>query len=83
VFYRLCAIDALLCGCPHYLFAADYSLLDCCDLVVRLPLGLCVVRRFDLLGQAKYFFIPFKGTSKTKKLKTNKQTKQNQENKTT
>ena len=26
---------------------------------------------FDLLGQAKYFFIPYKGTSKAKQNKTN------------
>ena len=32
----------LVCGCPHYLFAADYSLLDCCGLVVCLQLGLSV-----------------------------------------
>jgi len=58
-FYRIRAID------DYSLFAADYSLSDCCGLVVCLPLGLPVVRRFDLSGQAKYFFIPFKGTSKT------------------
>ena len=40
-----------------------------------MPLDLSVVRRFDLSGKAKYFFIPFKGTSKTKnKQKTSKQT---------
>ena len=48
------------------LFAADYSLLDCCGLVVCLPLSLSVVCHFDLSGQAKYFLISFKGTSKTK-----------------
>jgi len=35
--------------------------------VVCLPLGLSVVRRFDLSDQARYFFTPFKRTSKTKK----------------
>ena len=34
--------------------------------MVRLSLGLSAVRRFDLSDQAKYFFIPFNGTSKTK-----------------
>ena len=65
VLWILCNWDSV-CGCPHYLFDADYSLLDCCGLVVRLPLGLSVVRRLDLSGQAKYFFIRFKETSKTK-----------------
>ena len=46
-------------------------------MVMRLPLGLSVVRRFGLSGQAKYFFIPFKGTSKTKQ--TNKQQQQQQQ----
>ena len=44
---------------------------DCCGLVVPLPLGLSVVRRFDLSGQASAVFIPFKGTNK----QTNKQNK--------
>ena len=63
----------LVCGCPHYLFAADCILLDCCGSVVPLPLGLLVVHHFDLSGWAKYFFIPFKGTSKSKQTTTTKQ----------
>ena len=46
--------------------SVGYSLLVC------LPLGLSLVRRFSVLilsGQAKYFFIPFKGTSKPNKPK--------------
>jgi len=34
-----------------------------------LPLGMLV----DLSGQAKYFFVPFKGTSRTKPTTTTKQ----------
>ena len=41
---------------------------------MRLPLGLSVVRRLDLSGQAMYFVIPFKGTSKKSNNKTNKTT---------
>ena len=61
----VCVGFTLLCMCSN-IFAADYSLSDCCGLVVRLSLGLSAARRFGLSGQAKYFFIPFKGTSKTK-----------------
>ena len=66
----------LVCGCPHYLFAAGYGLLWWFGiLVVSLPLGLYVVRRFYLSGQAKYFFIPFKDTrEKRKKIKKKKKT---------
>ena len=43
--------------------------------MVPLSLSLSsVVRRFDLLGLAKYFFIPYKGTSKTQQ--TTRATKQ-------
>ena len=59
----------LVCGCPHYLFAADDSLLDCCGLVVHLPWGLSVVHRFDFSCQASYFFVEFKGTTTKKKKK--------------
>ena len=39
---------------------------DCCGLVVPLPLDLSVVRRFDLSGQAKYFFFDFKNAKQNK-----------------
>ena len=69
-----CFIDSvqlrLILRLSHYSYDADYSLLDCYGLVVRLPLSLSVVRRLELSGQAKYFFIPFKGTSKTKQTRT-------------
>ena len=56
----------------HYLFAAGYSLLT-------VVVWWCVYHRFVgsppflliLSGQAKYFFIPFKGTSKPNQKKKN------------
>ena len=43
--------------------------------MVRLPLGLSLVRRFDLSGQAKYLSILFEGTCKTKQTTTKQQHK--------
>ena len=64
----------LICCCPHYVFNlfSDYRLyhLDWCGLVVCLPWGLSLVRRFDLSGQTKYFFILFKGANQNNKSKT-------------
>ena len=40
---------------------------------MRLPLSLSVVHCFDLLGRARYFFIPCKGTSNTKRITATKQ----------
>ena len=52
-----------------YLFPADYKLLDCCGLVVHLPLGLSAVRRFDLSGQAKYIFVNFPASAERQSAK--------------